>query len=691
MHTEKRKPLWQVLVVFFALFFALSAFLGLVFQFYVKPEAAKPEAIYYSAASKNRDTKIVLPDGDFTLTQTFTAKDSVSAYEFFLGFTDEKQAERDRQMEKNGDGNWIRVKGEMTVTLKDNAGNILDVYELDEDLLNEALWFGWMWHSLDTVIAGGVRGQVYTLEINGNLPKDSGICFDASNHDYYKEGALLSDGEALEQDLAFYVISPAYTMTCLLFAAFSAGLLAAFTVIYFCAYVFRVKKHILFLVTVLIMGIGYTALMTPFTVPDETVHYYTAYRVSNALTFTKEKADSPDTELYVRACDTDYQGIFSNFNGKHYMPSTSSYATAINNVLGAEESEEMVLKTSEQISGNYVCYTPAGIGIAIGRILHLNSVPTFYLGRMMNLLLFAILGMLAVRKMPFGKNILFATALLPLTLQQVASYSYDSVIIAFAFYYVATCFDLAYRAKRIRITDIAALLVCLMVFCAPKAGVYVLLAGLLPIVFWNKQLPKNKKWLTVGAAAVGAVAFMLIFNLSRIGGSGYTDDTTQYFTLGDIFENTKGFIALWVNAYFESKETWFYSLFGSYMAWVNLEVEKTFALFFGSLLMLSSVREDDSISPLQMRNTDRYFMIPVVLLTVAGFCAASYLWTPIDATAIQGLQTRYIIPILPLILLSLRNSALTHRKSITEFLTVSLVVTNIFYIVDAFRAIMLTW
>ena len=83
-------------------------------------------------------------------------------------------------------------------------------------------------------------------------------------------------------------------------------------------------------------------------------------------------------------------------------------------------------------------------------------------------------------------------------------------------------------------------------------------------------------------------------------------------------------------------------------------------------------------------------MIPVALLTIAGFCAASYMWTPIDAVSIQGLQTRYIIPILPLILLSLRNSALTYRKNLTNFLTVSLVVTNAFYIVDAFNAIMLT-
>lgn len=687
MQKETRKPLWQVLAVFFALLFGLSVFLGLIFQFYVKPKAEEPEAIYYSAASKIRAAQIALPDGEFSYTQSFIAKDTISSYEFFLHFTKEKQAERDRLMEDNG-GNWIRVHGDITITLRDSAGNALDVYEMSEDQLNDALWFGWLEHPLDNLVFGGVRGQTYTLEITGHLPADSGLCFAASDYDYYKDGTLLQGDTPLSQDLAFYVISPAYTMICLLFAAFSIGLLAAFTIIYFCAYVFRVKKHILFLVAVLLMGIGYTALMTPFTVPDETAHYYTAYRFSNIVTFTKEKTENPAADLYIRVCDTDYQGISTNFNGINYKPSVSSYATAINNILGVEENEEMVQTSCARVSGNYVCYVLSGLGIALGRLLHLNSMPTFYLGRMMNLLLFAILGTLAVRKIPFGKNILFAVALLPMTMQQVASYSYDSVIIAFAFYYIAICLDLAYRAKRIRVTDIAALLVCMLVFCAPKAGVYVLLLGLLPIVFWNKRLPKKEVLLTVGTVTVGAVAFMLIFNLSRLG-SGLNNAYVS-FTFSDIFANPKGFVSLWVNAYFEFKESWFYTLFGSDMSLGNLQVEKSFALVFGSLLLISSIREDDC-SPLQMRSTDKCFMGSVVLLTIAGFCAAAYLWTPVAANSIQGLHTRYIIPVLPLILLSLRNSALVCRKNITGFMTVSLVVTNLFYIVDALRVIMFTW
>lgn len=35
------------------------------------------------------------------------------------------------------------------------------------------------------------------------------------------------------------------------------------------------------------MGLGYTAPITPFAVPEETVHYCTAYRFANVLTGTE--------------------------------------------------------------------------------------------------------------------------------------------------------------------------------------------------------------------------------------------------------------------------------------------------------------------------------------------------------------------------------------------------------------------
>ena len=686
MEKTEKKPLWQVLCIFAAIFLVLCIFFGLVFQFYITPQAAEKKLGYYSVNCKNGNAQYLLPSDTFTLQQRFVAKDALSGYEIFVGFTEEKAAERAEQAAESGE--WIDISGALRIRLLDSDGNVLDDYDLDAELLNAAWYRGRIIRNLDPVISGNVRGQTFTLEITGEFPKDAGVYFAVSDHDYYLDGELTENGVPLSADLTFYMLSPIYTFARILFLAFAVGLLAAFTVVYFCAYVFRVKKHTLFFVTVLIMGLGYTALITPFAAPDETLHYYTAYRFANAITGTAQ-TDTPDETVYVRACDTDYNGMLSNFYGQNYVPTVSTYATAVNNVLGVGESEEQIKIYSDYISGNYFCYAASGFGIAVGKVLHLSSVLTMYLGRIMNLLLFAFLGALAVKKIPFGKNIFFAAALLPLTLQQAASFSYDAVIIAFAFYYLAECAHLAYTAEKIRLWDIVQLVLCMAVFCAPKAGIYIVLLGALPIILFNKKLPKKQRIGLVCGIAVCALLWLAVFNIQRVGGAGNAEEDTVYYSLGYIFENPLGFVRLWVNTYFQEKETWLYSLFGSDMAWVNLKVEKSWALVFATLLFAGSIRYSKAVEP-KMRNTDKLFFGASILLCIAGFCAAAFLWTPIEETCVFGLQTRYIIPVLPMILLLLRVSSISCRKDITNFLTVTAVLVHALYIVDALQVTMLS-
>ncbi|MGN0571712.1 MAG: DUF2142 domain-containing protein [Candidatus Fimenecus sp.] len=678
MEKTKQRPLWQVLCIFAAIFLVLSIFLGVIFQFYITPKAAENHAGYYSVSCKNGKARYACSTDTFTVRQSFTAKDALSGYIIFVGFTEEKTAERAAQ---SADGEWIDISGQLRIRLLDSSGNVLDDYALDHAQLNEAWYFGRIVHNFDTLVSGNVRGQTYTLEITGAFPKESGLYLTISDHDYYLDGELYENDMPISADLAFYVMSPIYTMVRLLFLAFSVGILAAFTIVYFCAYVFRVKKHMLFFVTVLIMGLGYTALITPFAAPDETVHYYTAYRFANVITGTGQ-TETPDQTVYVRACDTDYDGRLCNFYGKHYVPTIATYATEVNNLLGVRESEEQIELSSAFISGNYVCYAASGLGIAVGKLLHLSSALTLYLGRIMNLLLFAFLGACAVKKIPFGKNIFFVAALLPLTLQQVASFSYDSVIIAFAFYYLAECAHLAYTAEKIRIWDIVQLVLCMAVFCAPKAGIYIVFIALLPVILFNKKLPKKQRIGLLCGIACCALVWLAVFNINRLGGTGYVGDETEYYTLGYLFENPLGFVKLWANTYFREKETWFYSLFGSNMAWVNLKVEKSWAVVFITLLVAGSIRYSEKEEP-KMRNTDKLFLGAAVLLCIAGFCAAAFLWTPSNESYVVGLQTRYIIPVLPMILLLMRVPSLSCRKDITNFLTVTAVLANALYIVDA--------
>ncbi len=205
MQKETRKPLWQVLTIFAALFLVLSVFLGLVYQFYVTPQAEENKIGYYSVASKNMNAKYMLPAGEFTLTQSFQAKDSISAYTLWIGFTDEKIIERE---ELSVNGEFVNVEGNLRIVLRDSAGQVVDDYTLDQEYLNAALYFGRLVRDFDTLISGNVRNQTYTLEIIGNFPENSGLFLYVSDGDYYQSGEMTVNGEAVRQDLAFYVYSP---------------------------------------------------------------------------------------------------------------------------------------------------------------------------------------------------------------------------------------------------------------------------------------------------------------------------------------------------------------------------------------------------------------------------------------------------------------------------------------------------
>ena len=243
MKKTEQRPLWQVLCIFAAIFLVLALFLGMVFQFYITPKAAEDKMGYPSVFCKNADKPFVPTNGKFTLRQSFTAKDSMSGYVIFVGFTEDKKAERAAESEN---GEWVDVPGNMRICLLDSQENVLDDYVLSSEEINAAWYFGRIMHSFDALISGGVRGQTYTLEIIGDFPQNAGIYIAMSDHDYYVGGDLEVDSVPTDADINFLAVSPIYTMARLLFLVFSVGILVAFTLVYFCAYIFRAKNRTLF-------------------------------------------------------------------------------------------------------------------------------------------------------------------------------------------------------------------------------------------------------------------------------------------------------------------------------------------------------------------------------------------------------------------------------------------------------------
>ena len=54
-----------------------------------------------------------------------------------------------------------------------------------------------------------------------------------------------------------------------------------------------------------------------------------------------------------------------------------------------------------------LAYLPQALGITLARLLGLGGLGLLYMGRLFNLLFLAGMGYLAMRRMPFGKEVLF--------------------------------------------------------------------------------------------------------------------------------------------------------------------------------------------------------------------------------------------------------------------------------------------
>jgi uncharacterized membrane protein len=85
----------------------------------------------------------------------------------------------------------------------------------------------------------------------------------------------------------------------------------------------------------------------------------------------------------------------------------------------------------------WIPYAPSAVVILIARAFHASPLAILYLGRLANLTGYVFLTWLALRILPSARLVLFSVALMPMTLHQAASLSWDSITFGIAFLFCA--------------------------------------------------------------------------------------------------------------------------------------------------------------------------------------------------------------------------------------------------------------
>lgn len=406
----------------------------------------------------------------------------------------------------------------------------------------------------------------------------------------------------------------------------------------------------------LIIGIPYGVFMMvnmPIRiVPDEITHMLTSYKNANIII----GIDSADTEkITLRTTDADF--LVDNIEyACDYAMMNRYYDRYYDSV-----SEEITLvDSSNALSQNDISHIISAIPIALCKKMNINGFWTWMSGRCINLMVYVVAVYFAIKMIPFGKRIPFTIALLPMSMQQAMSYSYDSWIIAASIYVVSVSLGLIYSnlMKQNRVY----FLICLAFafsLIAMKSHAYFLI-GLFPIFLWiekNMDTTIFWKWFWRMCGLIGIIfliyiGFDVLFGVPDIirvpdnpigwmnGEQGYT---WQY-----LINNPVQTVLVALRTIKNQSIMYITTMISNGLGWLNINLSVMVFVVY-CFMLLFSVSGNDSI---RMKKGMKYWMIVIVLITTLGiFYAHMVNWTVVSCPIVLGVQGRYFIPLLIIICL----------------------------------------
>lgn len=448
-----------------------------------------------------------------------------------------------------------------------------------------------------------------------------------------------------------------------LFWILTASITILIYALYYFLFIRRAKMEYLFLFTVLIIGFLYVFLMQPGGVPDETAHYRSAYAYSNIIL---QEGNGIGNPVVFREEDYYY------WEGLKIAPDAFAYKELI------KEFGKQASHTEMKVSDRYALHEAGfmffggAAGITLGRILGMNALTVFYLGRIFNLLLFCSMVFWAFKKLPFYKMSFFAICLLPMTSQLIGSYSYDSIIIGLSLMLIAAVLDYGYgKDSKAEIKKLIQIGILCALLASCKGGAYIPLCALILLIPSKLFSSKKNRRIFLGGTLLGMV---FIYILSGIGRAKSTINLGEHlvywngepgYNISWVFGHPGSFIQLLSNTIFREGEFYIFSLFGKDLGWFNYPIQGWIVLGFMIVFLISAVHVTEEKGAVIFSTPQKQGILLCMILNI-GIIAAALMFahTPMSSDYIQGIQGRYLIPLLFPAVLCMKNYTLTLRRFI---------------------------
>ncbi len=335
-------------------------------------------------------------------------------------------------------------------------------------------------------------------------------------------------------------------------------------------------------------------------------------------------------------------------------------------------------------------YLPMAITVKVANTIGLSYTTSFFLGRVVNLLIYSIVIMFTVKIMPCYKLLTLLIGILPQSIFLASNYSYDPTVTAFSLLaFSVFAKEYHYKDKKIEMKSVIIFVLVCLYASFPKM-IYSLF--ILLMLFLPKEKFETKKKCYIFRTFICFIFLLCVssFLLPTVTSSDIAGDprggaTSVSGQLELMIKNPLAFVKVFIKS-------------GILTIAENLVGPSTFGLLchYGGMLIdtgyylvlialvLAFISEKD-FPEIKFKN--RIIMLMIYFCIICFIYLSMYLsFTPVGANVIKGVQPRYFIPLLLPIIYCFSSKNVKNTISYEN----SMIVSTTFFIVATFILIYFT-
>ncbi len=383
------------------------------------------------------------------------------------------------------------------------------------------------------------------------------------------------------------------------------------------------------LMIIIFFGIIFCLTTPILDTPDETAHLARAMYVAEGNFFVSHV----ESELTI---SQDYGRLHEQ-----------AQKTILENDLNIHDSNIHAVESNGLKATNayaFISYLPQAFGIGLGRLINFSVLWSFYLGRITNLLFYAVMISLAIKLTPVFKQLFFVVGTIPMGVYIAASYNQDSFGIGMILVTIAYFLYLSNKEDHaIRLINIVVYMGLCMLITLSKFPFVLLI--LLPVFISPGKFDKRRTYLLAYAAILITAVFAVIWMKSYSAiphpflPAGANMQGQVKFLLSSPIEN---FQILGKNI-FEGLINYLMLFNFGWLSYSSNGLGMLYAFFFGAISVFYP-------RTMMQNKLTRLGSLVVLLGIYVAIELSMYLtWTPVGLPVINGVQGRYFIGLLPLL------------------------------------------